>query len=96
MRSPKRTWPGGTGSSAAALALMAAACATSGAPTAPQLTSAGSAQQHGAPTSYRAPALGQGYSARDRHMADCLATYPGYDPAADQVTVGGVTQPCPL
>jgi hypothetical protein len=56
-----------------------------------------SAERHGVPTTDRAPALGQGYSARARHMADCLATYRTYDPDTDRVVVRpGVTRRCGL
>jgi hypothetical protein len=56
-----------------------------------------SASAHAAPASYRAAALGKGYTARDRHAADCLASVPGYDPATDRVRLrGGASRPCTL
>ena len=55
-----------------------------------------SVESFGVKTTYRA-AAGKGYTARERHMADCLATYPGYDPATDRIAVRpGVTRPCEL
>lgn len=64
---------------------------------APAAVSAPSAAAYGVRASYRTR-TGKGYSARDRHRADCLATYPGaYDPASDTVRVRpGVTRPCRL
>lgn len=56
-----------------------------------------SAERNGAPASYRASALGKGYSLQSRRMADCLATYPSYDPATDRIRVSpGVTLRCEL
>jgi hypothetical protein len=56
-----------------------------------------SAGLHAAPVSVRAAALGKGYSDRQRHMADCLASAPGYDPATDRIRLqNGSTQPCRL
>ena len=56
-----------------------------------------SADQYGMATSYRTPAAGRGYSGRERHMADCLATYRHYDPQTDQVRVSpGVSRRCGL
>jgi hypothetical protein len=56
-----------------------------------------SAAVHAAPVSVRAPALGKGYSDRQRHMADCLASAPGYDPATDLIRLrNGATRPCRL
>jgi hypothetical protein len=62
-----------------------------------QKISAVSAERYGAQASYRGPALEHGYSARALRIADCLATYPGYDPKSDRVTVRpGVTRRCAL
>ncbi|MFC3069000.1 hypothetical protein [Phenylobacterium soli] len=63
--------------------------------------SAFSAERFGTPASYRAPAAravtGHGYSARSRHIADCLATYRNYDPDTDRVTLRpGVSRKCGL
>lgn len=65
-----------------------------GAPT--TAPAAPAAESYGVKTTYRAGA-GKGYTARERHMADCLATYRGYDPASDRIVVRpGVTRPCEL
>ena len=54
------------------------------------------AERYGVRTVYRSEA-GKGYTARERRMADCLATYPNYDPAKDRVQVRpGVTRRCDL
>lgn len=54
-----------------------------------------SADRDGSPASYRSPDVG--YDARTRRMADCLATYPRYDPSSDRIKVRpGVSRPCPL
>ena len=57
-----------------------------------------SVERFSRPSSYRAPAgQGHGYSARSRHIADCLATYRHYDPNTDQVRVRpGVSRRCGL
>jgi hypothetical protein len=40
---------------------------------------------------------GKGYSAQARRAADCLATYPGYDPKTDRIAVApGVVRKCSL
>jgi hypothetical protein len=45
----------------------------------------------------RGPVLAHGYSERTRRIADCLATYPGYDPRTDRVVVRpGVVKRCTL
>jgi len=98
------------GSSAAALVLAVAAAATekpkpatppasqSQAPPASQNQAPPpAASQYGAPTAYRAPTPGRGYSVQSRHMADCLATYPGYDPSRDRIVESnGATRRCEL
>jgi hypothetical protein len=51
----------------------------------------------GRPASDRGPVLEKGYTAKARRIADCLATYPGYDPKTDRVAVSpGVSRPCRL
>ncbi|RAK60456.1 hypothetical protein DJ021_11890 [Phenylobacterium hankyongense] len=56
-----------------------------------------SAERFGVRANYVGPQVGQGYSARARHMTDCLATYPTYDPRTDRVRVRrGVTRRCGL
>jgi hypothetical protein len=92
MRTPMRI-----GLSAAALALAGLAAEAKPAPKPPPPPAAPSADRFGVPTSFRATSDGRGYSARDRHMADCLATYPGYNPKTDRVVVApGVTRRCGL
>ncbi|HEY8616458.1 hypothetical protein [Phenylobacterium sp.] len=56
-----------------------------------------SAQRFAQPASYQGPVTEKGYSARQRRIADCLATYPGYDPRTDRIQVApGVTRACVL
>lgn len=77
------------------LTLVATACAAAN-PSAPA-ASAMSADRFGVVASDRAPAQGHGYDARSRHIADCLATYPNYDPETDRVQVRpGVSRRCGL
>ncbi|MDB5441887.1 MAG: hypothetical protein JWP86_1154 [Phenylobacterium sp.] len=91
MRTPMRI-----GLSAAALTLASLAAQAKPAPKQPP-AAAPSAERFGVPTSFRGASEGRGYSARDRHMADCLATYPGYNPKTDRVIVApGVTRRCGL
>jgi hypothetical protein len=91
MRTPIRI-----GLSAAALALASlGAQAKPAAKHAP--APAASAERYGVTASYRTAPEGRGYSARDRHMADCLATYRSYDPRTDRVVLRpGVTRRCEL
>ena len=85
---------------AAILAALSAQGALAQAPAKPAprpAPQAPSAMAHATPASARAPALGKGYAARDRHMADCLASAPGYDPRIDRVRLrSGATRPCSL
>lgn len=87
----------------AAVALGAFALAAPQAMAQPQKTegarqyAAVSAQRFATDATARTPALGHGYSARALHIADCLATYPGYDPKTDRVVVRrGVSKRCDL
>ena len=58
---------------------------------------AASVERYGTEAAYRTGPIGKGYSDRDRHVADCLASYPGYDPATDRVRVRpGVSRRCDL
>jgi hypothetical protein len=91
------------GSSAAALALAVAAAAKEppkpASPPAPhgQPQPPRTAGQYGAPTAFRGSTPGHGYSAQSRHMADCLATYPGYDPSRDRIVdATGASRRCEL
>lgn len=55
-----------------------------------------SAESYGVRASYRTE-TGKGYTGRERHMADCLATYRRYDPVSDRVEIRpGVTRRCAL
>jgi hypothetical protein len=66
------------------------ACATGSSPVAVP------AQGFAAPAAATAQAE-QGYSAPERRLADCLATFPGYDYRTDQIPAGpGVTRRCPF
>jgi hypothetical protein len=88
--------PVGIGVIAAALALSGAAAGARDLAKRPT-AAAPSAERYGVAASYRAPSPGRGYSARARHMADCLATYRSYDPSTDKVVLrGGVTRRCGL
>lgn len=54
-----------------------------------------SAERFGMQASYHSPGKGVGYSLKTRRVADCLATYPGYDPKIDRITVApGVMRKC--
>jgi len=66
-------------------------------PKAPErVPAAAAAESYGVKTAY-ANRTGKGYTARERHMADCLASYPGYDPKTDRVVVRpGLTRRCEL
>ena len=86
----------GIGVIAAAVALTSSVAAAKPAPKRP--AAAASAERYGVATSYRAPTPGPGYTARARHIADCLATYSSrYDPHTDKVALrGGATRRCGL
>ncbi|CAN7236672.1 hypothetical protein LJR219_000911 [Phenylobacterium sp. LjRoot219] len=72
-----------------ALLCAAAACA--------ETPGALEAQSYGAPAAATAQAPPHGYSDAARRHADCVATYPGYDPRTDTYEVRpGVTRRCPL
>lgn len=78
------------------LAFAAPAAAVERTPS-PKAEAAPSAQRFAQPASYRGPVMSHGYSARARRIADCLATYPGYDPKTDRVIVRpGVARRCDL
>jgi hypothetical protein len=56
-----------------------------------------SAQSFAAPVAGQAATPQTGYSAGARRMADCLASYPGYDYRTDSYEAApGVTRRCPL
>ena len=84
---------------AAALSLLAVSGAEAAKPHArtPAAPAAASAERHGTPASFHTGPVGHGYSAHDRHVADCLASYRGYDPHTDTVVLrSGVTRRCEL
>jgi hypothetical protein len=88
--------PIGIGVSAAVLALISISAQAKETPKRPQ-AGAASAERYGVAASYRTPSAGRGYSARARHMADCLATYRSYDPNTDKVVLrSGVSRRCGL
>lgn len=56
-----------------------------------------SVERYSTPATYRGTQLEIGYSSQTRRMADCLASFKGYDPKLDRVVVRpGVTRACPL
>mgnify|MGYP003578913378 CR=1 FL=1 len=88
------------GAAIAAGALLTAATAVQ-AETAPRQHTAVSVENYAVQAAYRTPAAEKrnefGYSASTRRIADCLATYPGYDPKIDRVRMNnGVTRACRL
>jgi len=91
--------PSPLGLIAAVLAL--AATAAQAAPAAPTAKTparaAPSAERYAVQASYHSRDTGRGYSARGRHMVDCLASYRSYDPRTDRVFVRpGVSRRCDL
>ncbi|HVI32792.1 hypothetical protein [Phenylobacterium sp.] len=87
-----------TGALLVLTALGLAAPAAAGETKTPRKAETAQAAQHFAQAaSYRGPVMSHGYSARARRIADCLATYPGYNPKTDRVVVRpGVTRRCEL
>ncbi|MDB5468393.1 MAG: hypothetical protein JWQ46_3155, partial [Phenylobacterium sp.] len=69
------------------LALAAASAGAGPLKTGTRTAAAVSAERFGVRANYVGPQVGHGYSARARHMTDCLATYPSYDPRTDRVVV---------
>jgi len=58
---------------------------------------AAAAARYGVQASYTGPQLEVGYSAGARHIADCLASFPGYDPRTDLIrSPSGAVQRCSL
>jgi hypothetical protein len=74
------------------------ACAqTPPAPLAARPPAAVSAQRYATPANETTHLAPHGYSAEARRVADCLASYPGYDLRTDQIEVSpGVNRRCPL
>lgn len=83
--------------SAVAVATLASAGAQADERPRAQRVNAISVEDRALPAAYRGAVVGHGYSARARRIADCLATYPNYDPKTDRVKVApGVTRRCAL
>ena len=62
-----------------------------------QQFAAAAAARYGVQASYTGPQLEVGYSAGARHIADCLASFPGYDPRTDLIrSPSGAVQRCSL
>lgn len=80
---------------AAAGLLAASATAAGAAERLPVQKIAISVERAAVPASYRGPTVGQGYDARTRRIATCLASYENYDPRIDRIVVApGVTRRC--
>jgi hypothetical protein len=55
------------------------------------------AERYGLKASYTGPQLEVGYSRSARHVADCLASFRGYDPKTDLIRLrSGATRLCRL
>jgi hypothetical protein len=62
-----------------------------------QQIAANSVGRHAVQAAYTGPALDVGYSSSTRRIADCLATYPGYNPKTDLIwSRSGPKQRCKL
>ena len=79
-------------------AVGASACAeTRPVPVAARAPAAVAAQRFGVSAVEATHLAPHGYSSEARRIADCLASYPGYDHRTDRVEVRpGVTRRCPL
>ena len=83
---------------AGAMALTAAAAqAAPKEPARNQQFAAVSAARYGLQASYTGPTLDVGYSSSTRRIADCLASFPGYNPKTDFIwSRSGPKQRCKL
>jgi len=83
---------------ASAMALSAAAAhAAPKEPARSQQFAAVSAGRYGQQASYTGPTLEVGYSSSTRRIADCLASFPGYNPRTDFIwSRSGPKQRCKL
>ncbi len=83
---------------AAAMAFGAAtAQAASKDPARGQQMAANSVERHAIQASYTGPQLDIGYSSSTRRIADCLASFPGYNPKTDLIwSRSGPKQRCRL
>jgi hypothetical protein len=79
-------------------AMTFAAAAAQAAPKAQgQQLAANSAGRYGVQASYTGPQLEVGYSTGTRRIADCLASFPGYNPKTDRIwSRTGPPQRCKL
>jgi hypothetical protein len=82
----------------AAIALTAAtAQAAPKEPAGGQQIAANSVERHAIQASYTGPQLEVGYSSSTRRIADCLASFPGYNPKTDFIwSRSGPKQRCRL
>jgi len=83
---------------AAAVALAAAtAQAAPKEPARGQQVAANSVGRYAVQATYTGPQLEVGYSSSTRRIADCLASFPGYNPKTDQIwSRSGPRQRCKL
>ena len=83
---------------AAAMALGAVSAQAAPKETAPgQQVAANSADRYAVQASYTGPQLDVGYSSSTRRIADCLASFPGYNPKTDLIwSRSGPKQRCKL
>jgi hypothetical protein len=83
-----------------ASAVALAAASAQAAPNAPgrvQQMAANSVERHAIQATYTGPQLDVGYSSSTRRIADCLASFPGYNPKTDFVwSRSGPKQRCKL
>jgi len=62
-----------------------------------QQMAANSVERHAIQASYTGPQLEVGYSSSTRRIADCLASFPGYNPKTDLIwSRSGPKQRCKL
>ena len=83
---------------AGAVALTAASAqAAPKAPAPAREVAASAAAHYGVQASYTGPQLNVGYSRSTRRIADCLASFPGYNPKTDLIwSRSGPKQRCKL
>ncbi|MGH6967472.1 MAG: hypothetical protein ACREE0_23545 [Phenylobacterium sp.] len=83
---------------ATAMALAAAtAQAAPQTPAGAQQMAANSVERHAIQATYTGPQLEVGYSSSTRRIADCLASFPGYNPKTDFIwSRSGPKQRCKL
>ena len=80
----------------AAATLMAASAQAEPPPARVQLI-ANSVAPYSVPAAYTGPQLVVGYSTSTRRIADCLASFPGYNPKTDMIwSRTAAKQRCPL